>query len=547
MPNFEGSSPRFSSQLIEVYDTTLRDGNQSVGVNFTSNQKLRVAKAFIDSGVDYVEGGWPNQTNPTDLEFFQLAKSMDSSLHTHVTAFGMTRAANRKPSEDKNLQALLEAGTKTVTIFGKSWLFQVEKILRTTPTENQSMIRDSVEFLVSRGSEVIYDAEHFFDGFKANQDYALSTLKAAEDGGARRVVLCDTRGGSFPSEIYEITRRVVSEVNVPVGIHAHNDRGMATANSLFAVSAGATQVQGTMNGLGERVGNADLIEVFANLHLMGIKSKLQVSKLTSLSRFTSEISGLREDAFKPFVGKYAFAHKGGVHGDAVLKAEAAYEFLDPSTFGNVRAITVSSQAGRASLLSAVHKLGFPLSKDEPKISTLLRELKSLEALGCNLEMAEASMQLLLLRSLSKEQDPFRIIDWEVTAQNTSGKSYAQCKLRVNVNGSTVQANARGNGPVNALDRGLRDVLEMSYKQDFLAKLTGYRVKEIDSESATAARVAVYIDFADGTRSWTTVASSTNIIEASLAALVDGYDYGLRMQSRTKHRQKRRQITSRPKG
>ena len=547
MPNFEGFSPRFSSQPIEVYDTTLRDGNQSVGVNFTSNQKLRVAKAFIDSGVDYVEGGWPNQTNPTDLEFFELAKSMDGSHHAHVTAFGMTRAANRKPSEDKNIQALLEAGTKTVTIFGKSWLFQVEKILRTTPTENQSMIRDSVEFLVSRGSQVIYDAEHFFDGFKANQDYALSTLKAAEDGGACRVVLCDTRGGSFPAEIYEVTRRVVSEVNVPVGIHAHNDRGMATANSLFAVSAGATQVQGTMNGLGERVGNADLIEVFANLHLMGIKSKLQVSKLTSLSRFTSEISGLREDAFKPFVGKYAFAHKGGVHGDAVLKAEAAYEFLDPSTFGNVRAITVSSQAGRASLLSVVHKLGFPLSKDEPKISTLLRELKSLEALGCNLEMAEASMQLLLLRSLSKEQDPFRIIDWEVTAQNTSGKSYAQCTLRVNVNGSTVQANARGNGPVNALDRGLRDVLEMSYKQDFLAKLTGYRVKEIDSESATAARVAVYIDFADGTRSWTTVASSTNIIEASLAALVDGYDYGLRMQSRTKHRQKRRQITSRPKG
>ena len=533
----ESLSPGFSSQLVEVYDTTLRDGNQSVGVNFTSNQKLRVAEAFIEAGVDYVEGGWPNETNPTDLQFFQLAKAMDGSLHPHVTAFGMTRAPNRRPNEDKNLEALLEAGTKTVTIFGKSWLFQVEKILRTTATENQSMIQDSVQFLVSQGKEVIYDAEHFFDGFKSNHEYALSTLKAAEDGGASRVVLCDTRGGSHPSEIYEITRQVVDEMRVPVGIHAHNDRGMATANSLFAVSAGATQVQGTMNGLGERVGNADLIEVCANLHLMGVKSNLQVSRLTSLSRFTYDISGLREDAFKPFVGKHAFAHKGGVHGDAVLKAESAYEFLDPSTFGNVRAITVSSQAGRASLLATVHRLGFPLSKDEPKLLALLREVKALEASGCNLEIAEASMQLLLLRALSRRKDPFRIIDWEVTAQNGPGKPHARCTLKVSVNDKTVEAKAVGNGPVNAIDSGLRNVLEMAYKQDFLAKLTGYRVREIDSESATAASVAVYIDFADGTKTWTTVASSTNIIEASLDALVDGYSYGLRMRSMSKHQRK----------
>jgi len=508
-----------------------------VGVNFTSNQKLRVAEAFVDAGVDYVEGGWPNQTNPTDLQFFQLAKTMDGSLYSHVTAFGMTRAPKCKAHEDNNLRALLEAGTKTVTIFGKSWLFQVEKILRTTPSENQSMVRQSVEFLVSRQREVIYDAEHFFDGFKANPDYALSTLKAAEDGGASRVVLCDTRGGSHPSEIYEVTRQVVAEMRVPVGIHAHNDRGMATANSLFAVSAGATQVQGTMNGLGERVGNADLIEVITNLHLMGVKSNLQASRLTSLSRFTYEMSGLREDAFKPFVGKHAFAHKGGVHGDAVLKAESAYEFLDPTTFGNVRAITVSSQAGRASLLSAVHRLGFSLSKDEPRLLALLREVKALEASGCNLEMAEASMQLLLLRSLGKRKEPFQIIDWEVTAQNAHSKSHAQCTLRVNVEGKTVEANAVGNGPVNALDRGLRDVLEMAYGQDFLARLTGYRVREIDSESATAARVAVYIDFAEGTKTWTTVASSVNIIEASLNALVDGYAYGLRTRPARK-RQRR---------
>jgi 2-isopropylmalate synthase len=458
----------------------------------------------------------------------------------------MTRRPNRSPREDENLQALLAAGTRTVTIFGKSWLFQVEKILRTTPRENESMIRGSVEFLVSRDREVIYDAEHFFDGFRADHEYALSTLKAAEEGGASRLVLCDTRGGALPSEVLEVTRCVVREVGVPVGIHAHNDRGMATANSLFAVSGGATQVQGTMNGIGERVGNADLIEVVANLHLMGAKTRLPVSRLTSLSRFICEISGLREDPFKPFVGKHAFAHKGGVHGDAVLKAESAYEFLDPRTFGNARAITVSSQAGRASLLSAVHRMGFRLSKNDPRISALLRKVKCLEAAGCNLEIAEASMQLVLLRSLSRAPDPLRIIEWEVAAQSTSGKALARCSVRVDVNGRTVQANASGNGPVNALDHGLRDILVNAYKEDFQARLTGYRVKEIDSESATAATVAVYIDFADGSRSWTTAASSTNIIEASLSALVDGYVYGLRTQTPRKQTRDDRTIAAQGK-
>ena len=534
---------RFSSELasdhIEIYDTTLRDGNQSVGVNFTASQKLRVAEAFVNAGIDYIEGGWPNQTNPTDVEFFQRTAVRNGALHERVTAFGMTRRPKLKPREDENIQALLAAKTKTVTIFGKSWLFQVEKILRTTSTENESMIRDSVEFLVSRDRDVIYDAEHFFDGFRADRAYALSTLKAAEEGGASRVVLCDTRGGSLPSEILEATRRVVREVGVPVGIHAHNDRGMATANSLFAVIGGATQVQGTMNGIGERVGNANLIEVVANLHLMGAKTRIPVSRLTSLSRFTCDISGLREDPYKPFVGRHAFAHKGGVHGDAVLKAEAAYEFLDPTAFGNARAITVSSQAGRASLLAAVNKLGFYLSKHDPRLSAVLRRVKSLEAAGCNLEMAEASMQLALLRSLSPVEDPFRIIDWEIGLQNTSGKSVARCLVRVEVKKKIVETKAVGNGPVNALDHALRSVLMSAYKESFLAKLTGYRVREIDSDSATAATVAVYIDFADTSRSWTTVASSTNIIEASLDALVDGYVYGLRTHKpRTRSRRVR---------
>jgi len=520
-------SKRSVPELVEVYDTTLRDGNQSVGVNFTATQKLRVAKTLIEADVDYVEGGWPNETNPTDIEFFRMAKALDNTVFSRVTSFGMTRRPNTHPAKDKNLEYLLKSGTGTVTIFGKSWPFQVEAILRTTPDENRRMIHDSVEFLISRQRRVIYDAEHFFDGYKANPEYALSTLNAAQDAGASMLVLCDTRGGSYPSEIYEVIKQVIEQVSVPVGIHAHNDRGLATANSLFAVLAGASHVQGTMNGLGERVGNADLIEVVANLHLMGIRTELQPSELTNLSRFAYEMSGLRENPFKPFVGKHAFAHKGGVHGDAVLKAERAYEFCDPASFGNARTITVSSQAGRSSLLSAARKLGFDLSKNDSRVLDLLREVKSLEASGCNLEFADASLELLFLRTLTKTRDTFRVVDWEASVQSQAGNSSAQCRLSIDVGQKVVETHASGNGPVNALDRGLQLVLKKSFGSRFSARLIGYRVREIDSEAATAAKVAVYIDFADGRRTWTTVASSTNIVKASVDALVDGYAYALR--------------------
>jgi len=307
-------------------------------------------------------------TNPIDLQFFKISKSLDRGTFANVTAFGMTRRANTNVENDQNLAQLLDAGTHTVTIFGKCWSFQVEKVIGTTIEENLRMVRDSVRFLRSRRRQVIFDAEHFFDGFKADADYALSVLKAAEDSGASTIVLCDTRGAAFPIEVFGATRSVLGKIDVPVGIHSHNDRGMATANTLFAVMAGASHIQGTMNGLGERVGNADLIEVVANLHLMGVNTGLEVSKLTSLSRFVCEMSGLRENPFKPFVGKYAFAHKGGVHGDAVLKTEVAYEFCDPSAFGNRRSITVSSQAGRSSLVAAARRLGFNLSRDNEKLS-----------------------------------------------------------------------------------------------------------------------------------------------------------------------------------
>ncbi len=495
-------------------------------MNFTSTQKLKVAKTLIGAGVDYVEGGWPNETNPTDLEFFKLAKGLDDGAFSHVTAFGMTRRPRTKARLDPSLSQLLHAGTKTVTIFGKAWTFQVENVLKTTLDENLRMISESVEYLRSQGRHVIFDAEHFFDGFKEDPDYASSVLRAAEGAGASVLVLCDTRGGSYPSEVYDATSSVLSKSKVPIGIHSHNDRGMATANSLFAIMAGASHVQGTLNGLGERVGNADLIEVAANLHVMGVKTKLEVSRLSSLSRFAYEMSGLREDPFKPFVGVHAFSHKGGVHGDAVLKTEKAYEFFDPSAFGNVRSITVSSQAGRSSLLAAAQRLGYTLSRNDNTLSKLLREVKRLESLGCNLENADATLAVLFRRMLTRKRERFEVVAWNLNIRNNGRKPSADCKLTVKVDGRELETSASGNGPVHALDNALRLVLKKTFGSAFSSKLTGYRVREIDSEAGTGARVAVYIDFGNNHKSWTTVASSTNIIQASVSALVDGYTYGL---------------------
>jgi len=438
----------------------------------------------------------------------------------------MTRRPNTKVDDDQNLSQLLKAETKTVTIFGKSWSFQVKEVLGTSLKENLEMVHDSISYLRKHGRKVIFDAEHFFDGFRNDEAYALSVLNAAQNAGASTIVLCDTRGGALPLEVYQATKQVVGVSRIPVGAHCHNDRGMATANTLFSVMAGASHVQGTMNGLGERVGNADLIEVIANLHLMGVKTHLKPDRLTSLSRFVCEMSGIREDQFKPFVGKYAFAHKGGVHGDAVLKTKAAYEFCEPPVFGNQRFITVSSQAGRSSLLLAARRAGFNLSRDDKRIPGLLRQVKRLESYGCNLENAEATLELLIRKTLGRQRVPFQIVNWQITAQQNGLKASAQCRLIVSVNRRSLETQANGNGPVNALDQALRLVLREQFAATFTAKLSGYRVREVDSESATAARVAVYVDFTDKHKTWTTVASSTNIIQASVEALADGYAYGL---------------------
>ncbi len=476
-----------------------------------------------------MEGGWPNETNPTDVKFFELAKRLPAGISRHISAFGMTRRASTAHQHDRNLQALIRAGTETVTIFGKSWQLQVEMVLHTTLNENLKMISDSVEFLRSRNRTVIYDAEHFFDGFRTNPDYAMSTLGAAKESGASVLVLCDTRGGAYPTEIYDATRHVLKEIGGPVGIHCHDDRGIATANSLFAVMAGASHVQGTINGLGERVGNADLVEVVANLRLIGAATNLNAARLASLSRFIYEMSGLRENPFKPFVGEHAFAHKGGVHSDAVHKTQLSYEFFDPSEFGNKRRITVSSQAGRSSLLAAAERFGFRISRDDRKLPALLREVKHLESRGCNLENADATLELLVRRTFAGDEAPFSLVDWNVAAAHKVGETSARCELTMTVNGKRIHSADVGRGPVHALDRALRMVLRREFGSKFSAKLTGYRVREVDSESATAATVAVYIDFTDKRRTWTTVASSTNIIKASVGALVDGYTYALRMR------------------
>jgi 2-isopropylmalate synthase len=511
----------------------LRDGNQAVGVSFTVNHKLKIARYLDEIGVSLIEGGWPNLTNAAEFEFFERAAN--EKFWGSIVAFGMTRRPRAKVEDDENLAALLRAGTNIVTLFGKSWVFQIEKVLGTTMKENLRMISESISFVKSHGRRVIFDAEHFFDGFKENAEYAFSTLEAAVDSGAEMLVLCDTRGASYPKEVAEITVQVVKRIKQPIGIHAHNDRGLATANTLAAVSAGATQVQVTVNGIGERCGNADLIEVVGNLELQCIDTGIDIEKLTRLSHLVSELANLREDRRKPFVGAYAFAHKGGIHADAVTKASRAYEHVDPVLFGNKRRVTVSAQAGRASIVQVAKGLGFELSKTDPKVTEILLAVKRLEAEGYGLESANGTLSLIFARELEKDWSGFELKSWKAKVSGGSGVSSAECLIELNIDGTTMWESASGNGPVNAFDLALREALRSKRPEIERMRLTGYRVKELDAEKGTAAKVAVYIDFANGKNDWTTVGVSTNILEASVKAIVDGYLYFLWSEKRMKSR------------
>lgn len=518
---------------IEIYDTTLRDGAQAEGISFSLQDKLLLTQRLDGLHFDYVEGGYP-ASNPKDAEYFQRIPTL-GLCNAAVSAFGMTRRKGRRPDEDEGLAALLQAGTKTITLVGKSSRFQAVEVLRTTVEENIEMIHESIAFLRDHDRDVLYDAEHFFDGWKENPEYTLGTLLAAVRAGARMVVLCDTNGGSMPEEIYEITEAVVSKVSAPVGIHCHNDCAMAVANSLAAVDAGATQVQGTVNGFGERCGNADLIAVIANLSLK--KKGYQVlngdgvQHLTELSRFVYETVNMNFPTRQPFVGRSAFAHKGGMHVSGLARTVASYEHIDPRLVGNERRILVSELSGRSNIMALAEK--HKITHDTKLMDKILAKVVSKERAGYQFEAADASFDLLVKECAGTFKPHFDRLAYRVNVEYRPSVDHgvelpltteATVKIRI---GDEIRFEvAEGDGPVNALDAALRKALNGSFPGLRKMQLVDYKVRVINSEAGTAAGVRVVIESQDHESVWGTVGVSENIIEASWIALVDSYEYKL---------------------
>lgn len=512
---------------ISIYDTTLRDGTQREGISLSLDDKLKIASRLDAFGIDYVEGGWPG-SNPKDVEFFRRAPSL-AFTHAKLTAFGSTRRKNTRPADDSNVQALLDAGTPVVTLVGKSWELHVVDVLETTPDENLAMIEDSVAFCKSQGKEVIYDAEHFFDGYRANSQYALATLEAAARGGADCVVLCDTNGGALPWEVGEVTARVIEKLGgLPVGIHTHDDGGCGVANSLAAVRAGAVQVQGTINGYGERVANANLCTIIPDLQLkMGYScvSADQLLSITDLSRYVAEVANLTHDDHLPYVGASAFAHKGGIHVAAMLKHADSYQHIDPKAVGNHQRSVVSELSGRGNLIDKIRQYNLnPESLDIPKV---LEQIKQLESQGFTFEGAEASVELMLRRTHPAYVPPFEMTDYWVMVQRRRGRgTIVEATVKVRVGPKIMHTVAEGNGPVNALDAALRQALVGVYPKISGVRLEDYKVRILDGENNTAATTRVLIDTREGTRRWSTVGASPNIIDASWRALADSMEYAL---------------------
>jgi len=514
---------------IFLYDTTLRDGTQGEGISLSCNDKLKIAQKLDEFGVQYIEGGWPG-SNPKDAEFFARQGELNLK-QAKIAAFGSTRYKNTTCEEDGNIKALVEANTPVVTLVGKSWDLHVHHILETDPEENLNMIQESVQYFKERDKEVMYDAEHFFDGYKANPDYALLTLKAAAQGGADCLVLCDTNGGSTPWEIEEITRRIVDEFEgTQVGIHTHNDCELAIANSLAGIRGGARQVQGTINGYGERVGNANLVSIIPDLQLkMGYQcvNDEQLAQLTPISRYVDELANMTPNNHQPFVGYSAFAHKGGIHVAAVLKVEESYQHMDPTLIGNEKRAVVSELSGRGNILYKAGEFGLDASREDAK--KVLEQIKVLENQGYTFEGAEASVDIMLRRVRGGYEAPFEVIDFRVITENQQGRGHnteATVKIKV---GDEIRHNvADGNGPVNALNRALRYALHPHFPQLKNIHLSDYKVRILDGDSGTAAMTRVMIDFhEEGTlHNWTTVGAHTNIIEASWHALIDGVEYAL---------------------
>ena len=521
---------------IKIYDTTLRDGTQGEGVSFSMEDKVRIAQRLDRLGVHYIEGGWPG-SNPKDLRFFKRVQ--DAVFKSaKISAFGSTRRPGVRPQEDTNIQSLVEAGPPVVTIFGKSWDFHVTSALNTTLEENLAMIGDSVAYLLKHFEEVIYDAEHFFDGFKKNRDYAIQTLLAAEAAGAHCLVLCDTNGGSLPHEIAGIVREVkgIVKADTPLGIHVHNDTDCAVANSLAAVSEGIGHVQGTMNGYGERCGNANLVSIIPNLMLkMGLACIPQANlrELRDVSRFVSELANRKPWSAQPYVGDSAFAHKGGIHVSAVLKHPETYEHTDPDLVGNHRRVLISELAGQSNILWKAREYGIDLDKNTPEARRILEMLKRMEDEGFQFEGAEASFELLMERALGNHRPYFDLDGYRVIVEEDNGdeEPVAEATVRLRVKGIAEHTAAAGNGPVNALDHALRKALGDFYPNLREMSLLDYKVRILDESKGTGAKTRVLVTSGDGNETWGTVGVADNIIEASWQALVDSIEYKLRRDER----------------
>lgn len=512
---------------VELYDTTLRDGSQGEGINFSVADKLRIAERLDQFGMHYIEGGWPG-SNPKDIEFFAQAKRR-SFKHARLAAFGSTRRKNIQAEKDDQVRLLLEAETPVITIYGKSWLLHVREVLSTTPAENLAMISDTVGFLKSKSRVVIYDAEHAFDGYKDDPEYALATWEAAAKAGADLVVLCDTNGGCLPGEIRRVVETVRSKFEGKLGIHTHNDIGLGVANALVAIEAGATHVQGTINGYGERTGNCNLTSVIPNLALKMKKRCLgddALAKLKDLSQFVDEIANIRHDPRQPWVGSAAFAHKGGTHVNAVQKVIHSYEHINPELVGNSRRVLVSDLAGRSNILMKAQELGFKITTETPELKAILAKVKELEHDGYEFEAAEASLALLIRKTLKHETSPFRIDAYHVSMRRDTAASICEATIKVRVGEKRAHTVAEGDGPVNALDSALRAALIKFYPHLERVQLTDYKVRILDSATGTASKTRVLIETSDGKDEWGTVGVSENIIEASLQAVVDSMEYVL---------------------
>jgi 2-isopropylmalate synthase len=540
---------------VTLYDTTLRDGTQGENITLSLADKLRIARMLDEYGMPYIEGGWPG-SNPKDIEFFAAARTMRWQT-ARLAAFGSTRHRTHAPGQDPNLRELVAAETPVVTIFGKSWLLHVTEVLGATPQQNLDMIADSIGFVADRGREAVYDAEHFFDGYEADRDYALSTLRAAREAGARTLVLCDTNGGTLTDDltriVADVTGTLESDPGAPVvtwGIHTHNDAELAVANSMAAVAAGIRHVQGTINGYGERAGNANMVSILANLALKTEHELVptgggRLDGLTELSRSVAEIANVTPNDYQPYVGRSAFAHKGGVHGAAVAKVERSYQHVEPASVGNSGRLVVSELGGKANTSIRARQLGHELEGvvDARELSQLIKQL---ESEGLAFEGAEASFELLIRRHGADYAAPFRIVDYTCLVEQRGGRELlAEATVKVEVAGETLHTAADGNGPVNALDAALRKALRAFYPAIDDVHLVDYKVRILDGDAATAARTRVIIDSQDGARTWSTMGSDTNIIAASAAALADSLEYAIWKSGAELRRRDERHFTTMP--